>query len=216
MSEIKIVIADDQELIRESLSIVLGMELDFSIVGVVSDGVEAVQICTEKIPDIVLMDMNMPNMDGVAATAEIKRMNPDIKVIILTSYQEVDYVVEALNNGAEGYLLKAINPKNLAAGIRLVHSGGTLVTKEMAIFLTKNDSKKSDFLGNIYGLNKREMQLLTLLSKGYKNNEIAEELFLSEGTVKNYISNIYSKLEVSSRREAAKKALDEGIIKRLL
>lgn len=133
MSKIKMLIADDQELILESLHIVLSMEEDFEIVGLAKNGEEAVKSCEQLQPDIVLMDINMPVMDGVAATAKIKERTPATKVIILTSYREVEYVLTALSHGAEGYLLKAIHPKELAAGIRVVHAGGTLITQEMPV-----------------------------------------------------------------------------------
>ena len=153
----------------------------------------------------------------------IKEKWPDIKVIILTSYQDVDYVVRALSNGAEGYLLKTLHPRSLASSIRLVHSGGTLVTKEMAASLIKGHIHKTDDatvpknqhgvqkLNTLYGLSEREVEVLKLLALGLRNNEISERLFLSLGTVKNYISNIYAKLEVKGRREAANKAKSEGL-----
>ncbi|USK70488.1 response regulator [Peribacillus asahii] len=129
MEDIKVLIADDQELIRESLSIVLNMEEQLTVVGLAQDGEEAVRLCEKLVPDVVLMDINMPNMDGVSATKLIKDAWPHIRVIILTSYKDVDYVITALANGAEGYLLKSLHPRSLASSIRLVHSGGTLITK---------------------------------------------------------------------------------------
>lgn len=222
MGNIKVLIADDQGLIRESLSIVLNMEEQLTVVGLAVDGVEAVQLCEDLLPDVVLMDINMPNMDGVSATKVIKEKWPEIKVIILTSYQDVDYVVSALANGAEGYLLKSLHPRSLANSIRLVYSGGTLITKEMAsTLISRNLNKAEDFsvaktenreqnLTQLYGLSEREVEVLKLLAEGLRNNEISERLFLSAGTVKNYISNIYAKLEVKGRREAANKAKSEG------
>ena len=223
MENIKVLIADDQGLIRESLSIVLNMEEGLTIVGQAEDGNKAIQLCEEFEPDVVLMDINMPHLDGVSATKLIKEKWPDIKVIILTSYQDVDYVVRALSNGAEGYLLKTLHPRSLASSIRLVHSGGTLVTKEMAASLIKGHIHKTDDatvpknqhgvqkLNTLYGLSEREVEVLKLLALGLRNNEISERLFLSLGTVKNYISNIYAKLEVKGRREAANKAKSEGL-----
>lgn len=222
MGDIKVLIADDQGLIRESLSIVLNMEDGLTVVGQAEDGEKAIQLCDELAPDVVLMDINMPRLDGVSATKLIKEKWPDIKVIILTSYQDVDYVVRALSNGAEGYLLKTLHPKSLASSICLVHSGGTLVTKEMAAGLINSHIHKTDDaatqetehglkkLTTVYGLSDREVEVLKLLALGLRNNEISERLFLSNGTVKNYISNIYAKLEVKGRREAANKAKDEG------
>ena len=223
MGDIKVLIADDQGLIRESLSIVLNMEDGLNVVGQAEDGEKAIQLCEELAPDVVLMDINMPHLDGVSATKSIKEKWPDIKVMILTSYQDVDYVVRALSYGAEGYLLKTLHPRSLASSIRLVHSGGTLVTKEMAASLINSHIHKTDDnaaqktehgvkkLNTLYGLSEREVEVLKLLALGLRNNEISERLFLSNGTVKNYISNIYAKLEVKGRREAANKAKSEGL-----
>lgn len=222
MEDIKVLIVDDQGLIRESLSIVLNMEEQLKVVGLAKDGNEAVQMCESLLPDVVLMDINMPNLDGVSATKVIKEKWPGIKVIILTSYQDVDYVVSALANGAEGYLLKSLHPRSLASSIRLVHSGGTLITKEMASSLISSQlhrggdlslaksGKSAQNLTQLYGLSEREVEVLKLLADGLRNNEISERLYLSAGTVKNYISNIYAKLEVKGRREAATKAKSEG------
>lgn len=212
MAKIKVLLADDQELILESLHIVLSMEEDLEIVGLAKNGEEAIKGCEQFRPDIVLMDINMPVMDGVAATAMIKERIPAIKVIMLTSYREVEYVLAALSHGAEGYLLKAIHPRDLAAGIRVVHAGGTLITQEMASKMIKSMNNNSSTKSNEYGLSTREIEVLHKLALGLRNQDIAEALFLSEGTIKNYISTIYSKLNVSGRREAARKARDSGIM----
>lgn len=215
---IKVLIVDDQELIRESLSIVLGGEEDFDIVGVAEHGQMAIEQTKKLSPDLILMDIHMPLMDGVEATRQIKSLFPNVRVMILTTFQELEYVRGALATGAEGYLLKAIHPRDLAAGIRLVHHGGTLITQEIAKQLiadwvnpleqlkTEKNKKSS------HGLTDREVEVLEELSKGASNREIARKLFLTEGTVKNYISNIYSKLEVTGRHKAVFKAREEGII----
>lgn len=213
MGKIKVLLADDQELILESLYIVLSMEEDIEIVGLAKNGEEAVQHCHQFQPDMVLMDINMPVMNGVDATALIKERMPFIKVIMLTSYQEVEYVMAALSHGAEGYLLKAIHPRDLAAGIRVVHAGGTLISQEMASKMIKSMNTGSTIKNNEYGLSSREIEILQKLASGMRNRDIAEALFLSEGTVKNYISTIYSKLNVKGRQEAARKARDSGIMK---
>ncbi|MDN4067805.1 response regulator transcription factor [Paenibacillus vini] len=212
MAKIKVLIADDQELILESLHIVLSMEEDLEIVGLAKDGEEAIKGCEQLKPDIVLMDVNMPVMDGVAATALIKERIPATKIIMLTSYKEVEYVLAALSYGAEGYLLKAIHPKDLAAGIRVVQAGGTLISQEMASKMIKNMNNTTPAKSNEFGLTAREVDVLHKLAAGLRNQEIAEVLYLSEGTVKNYISTIYSKLNVKGRREATRKARDSGIM----
>ena len=162
MGDIKVLIADDQGLIRESLSIVLNMEDGLNVVGQAEDGEKAIQLCEKLAPDVVLMDINMPHLDGVSATKSIKEKWPDIKVMILTSYQDVDYVVCALSYGAEGYLLKTLHPRSLASSIRLVHSGGTLVTKEMAASLINSHLHKTDddaIQKNEHGVAKAEHSL---------------------------------------------------------
>jgi DNA-binding NarL/FixJ family response regulator len=215
---IKVLLVDDQELIRESLSIVLGGEIDFEIVGAAENGQAAIEKTIEFLPDVVLMDIHMPLLNGVEATAHIKQKFPHIKIIILTTFEELGYVRDALAAGAEGYLLKAIHPKDLAAGIRLVHHGGTLITQEIAKqlisqWIQPDQPKETMEKKNSFGLTEREIEVLEELSNGLSNREIARKLFLTEGTVKNYISNIYSKLEVSGRHKAVFKAKEEGIIK---
>lgn len=215
MAKIKVLLADDQELILESLNIVLSLDEDLEVVGLAKNGQEAIECCEQSQPDVVLMDINMPIIDGVAATARIKERFPAIQIIMLTSYREVEYVLAALSHGAEGYLLKAIHPKDLAAGIRVVHAGGTLITQEMASKMIKNMSNSPAAKSNEYGLSPREMTVLHKLASGLRNQDIAEALSLNEGTVKNYISTIYSKLNVKGRQEAARKARDSGIMDHL-
>lgn len=224
MPKIKVLIVDDQELILESLNIVLEMEDDIEVVGLAKNGEEAINHCEKSRPDIILMDINMPIMDGVVATEKIKPRFPLTKIIILTSYKEVEYVLAALSHGAEGFLLKAIHPKNLIAGIRVVHTGGTLISPEMADKMIKSMLKISSTMdtrvlepellrrNNEFGLSTREVEVLHKLAAGLRNQDIAKALYLSEGTVKNYISNIYSKLNVKGRREAAYKARETGIL----
>ncbi|WP_462409897.1 response regulator [Neobacillus sp. Marseille-QA0830] len=216
MSGIKLVIADDQELIRESLSIVLDMDNEIEIVGLAENGAEAITLCEQLSPSTILMDINMPVMDGISATKVIKQRWPDIKVMMLTTFQEVHHVIEALSLGAEGYLLKAIHPKDLIAGIKLIHKGGTLLPQDLAKLLVQqiNSHPAPDVQSNKnqYELTEREEDVLECIAQGLSNKNIAEKLFLSEGTVKNYISSIYHKLDVKDRFQAALKAQQEGLI----
>jgi DNA-binding NarL/FixJ family response regulator len=210
---IKVLIVDDQELIRESLSIVLTGEADLEIVGVAENGRAAVDQAARFSPDVILMDIHMPLMDGVEATRQIKQQFPALRVIILTTFQELEYVKEGLSAGAEGYLLKAIHPKDLAAGIRLVHHGGTLINQEIAKQLVADWISPSGQMKKVnFDLTEREVEILEELARGSTNREIARKLFLTEGTVKNYASSIYSKLDVIGRQKAVIKAKDEGII----
>ncbi|WP_409344141.1 response regulator [Paenibacillus sp. MBLB4367] len=231
MKPIKLLLVDDQDLIRESLHIVLDMDPDIEVVGMAENGRVAVELCEQHSPNVVLMDIHMPEMDGVEATRQIKSRWPDIRLIILTTFQEINYVVEALGAGAEGYLLKAIHPKDLASGIKWVHKGGTLIPQDIAKMMVSQLQNASNGpaapdIGGIgagrpeteqaksatYGLSERELQVLGCIADGLNNREISEKLFLSEGTVKNYISSIYSKLDVRDRIQATKKAQDEGML----
>jgi DNA-binding NarL/FixJ family response regulator len=229
MKEIKLLLADDQDLIRESLHIVLDMDPEIEVVGLAENGRIAVELCEKHQPSVVLMDIHMPEMDGVEATRQIKQRFPHIRVIILTTFQEIQYVVDALGAGAEGYLLKAIHPRDLASGIKWVSRGGTLIPQDIAKMLVtriqtgeqqdapspSSASHSADEHGkssSSYGLSDRELQVLHCIADGLNNREIAEKLFLSEGTVKNYISSIYSKMDVRDRIQATKKAQEEGMV----
>lgn len=224
---LKLLLVDDQDLIRESLHIVLDMDPDISVVGLAENGCAALKQCEEHQPDVVLMDIHMPVMDGVEATRQIKSQWPNIRVIILTTFQEISYVVDALGAGAEGYLLKAIHPKDLAAGIKWVHQGGTLIPQDIAKMLVQQARGAQEpperepaakpiteeaIRSDVYGLSEREVQVLHCIADGLSNKEIAEKLYLSEGTVKNYISSIYSKMDVRDRIQASKKAHEEGLL----
>jgi DNA-binding NarL/FixJ family response regulator len=209
--KIKLCIAEDQELLARSLQVVLNMEPDFEVVGIADNGLKAIELCEHMAPDIVLMDIHMPVMDGIEATKQIKQRWPHIKVIALTTFQDAAYAANVLNSGAEGYILKAIDPEDLAAGIRLVSRGETLITQDVLRMLFNTETKKL-WANNRFGLTERELEVLSCLSYGLSNREIAAKMLLSEGTVKNYISNIYTKLEVDNRALAVKKAVDEGLI----
>lgn len=217
---IKTIIVEDQELIRKSLKIVLESISDISIIGMAANGKEAIDLCEKENPEIVLMDIQMPEMDGVKATEEIKKRMPHIKVIILTTFQDINHVKKALNAGAEGYILKAVDPQFLVTGIHMVYHGGSLIPQELAkeVFRSFSTSEEKGVFEqspavNIYELNKQELKILKYLAQGISNKAISEKMFLSLGTVKNYISNIYSKLDVKNRSSAIMKAIDEKIIK---
>ncbi|MGZ7445484.1 response regulator [Paenibacillus sp. TH7-28] len=201
--KIKILLADDQPLIRESLRLLLGEEKDF-VIAVVGDGKQAIEFCEKNRPDIVLMDIHMPEMDGIAATKSIKETWPDIRIIMITTIEDGSLASEALRIGAEGYLLKSIHPKELAATIRLIYGGGTMISQDVAHQLFQ--SQTGDKALNPYELTEREIEVLRCLSEGLRNKEIAQRLHLSEGTVRNYISSIYLKLQVNGREEAIEKA----------
>ena len=207
--KIKILLADDQPLIRESLRLLLGEEKDFEVV-VAGNGKQALEQCEQGRPDIILMDINMPEMDGIAATKMIKEAWPGIRVIMITTIEDVSYAAEALRSGAEGYMLKSIHPKELAATIRLVYGGGTMISQDMAHQLFHKETGHTE--DNPYELTERELDVLQCLTEGLRNKAIAQKLHLSEGTIRNYISSIYLKLQVQGREEAVEKARNEHLI----
>ncbi len=216
MDKIRLLITEDQELIRSSLQIVLSIEEDLEVIGLAEHGEQAVKLCAEREPDVILMDINMPVMNGIEATKRIKQDHPNVKIIVLTTFQEMDYVIEALQSGAEGYLLKAIDTKDLVAGIRVVARGGTLITQDIAKALfaehVRRASGGSGPQEDKYALSKREAEVLRCLADGLSNQSIADKLFLSMGTVKNYISGLYAKLDVANRTEAVRKAQREELL----
>lgn len=218
---IKAAIVEDQEILRKSLKIVLESISDIEIIGTAENGEEAIALCEREELDVVLMDIQMPVMNGVTATEEIKKRWPHIKVIILTTFQDVTHVLNALNAGAEGYILKAVDPEFLVQGIKMVYHGGSLIPQQLAkeVFshIHANNVEHSELLDakdldNAYDLNGQELKVLKYLTQGLSNKDISEKMFLSVGTVKNYISNIYSKLNVKNRSAAIMKAMEESLI----
>jgi len=215
---IKVMIAEDQELIRQSLEFVISNKEDMKIVGLAATGKEAVELAKDKKPDVILMDIRMPEMDGVEASKVIKKMNPDIKIIILTTFDDDEYVFDALKNGASGYLLKGISLNELVESIRIVMNGGSLINPSVATKVCKFFSQmaEADYTSKIQNdalssLNKNELKIMKLIGMGLSNKEITKELNFSEGTVRNYISNILSKLNLRDRTQIAILAVQSGI-----
>ncbi|WP_035291019.1 response regulator transcription factor [Clostridium sp. KNHs214] len=198
----KIIIADDDGLIRDSLKLILDIEEDIEVVSTVSNGREAIEICREKNPDIVLMDVRMPILDGVLATKEIKSENPNIKVIILTTFKDDEYIAEAIKNGAEGYILKNQSADSIIESIRTVYNGNGVFQSEIlnSIMCMIESNKKCE---NKIPLSEREFEILKLIGAGLSNKEISKELYLSEGTVRNYVTNLLEKLQLRDRTQLA-------------
>lgn len=215
---IKVMIAEDQELIRQSLEFVISNKEDMKIVALAATGKQAVELAKEKKPDVILMDIRMPEMDGVEATKIIKKMYPEIKIIVLTTFDDDEYVFDALKNGASGYLLKGISLNELVESIRIVMNGGSLINPTIATKVCKFFSQmaEADYTNKIQSdalssLNKNELKIMKLIGMGYSNKEITKELNFSEGTVRNYISNILSKLDLRDRTQIAILAVQTGI-----
>jgi DNA-binding NarL/FixJ family response regulator len=208
MDTIRVLIADDQSLFLESLSTFLhNYAEDIQVVGLARNGAEALQKAAELEPDIVLMDVHMPVMDGVEATERLVESRPGIKILILSTYDEDEYVRKALNLGAAGYLLKDISPTELIASIRALKSGAVqispqIVAKLMRSFVVEEPSPVSELAEKLEwfeSLTRREREIFTLIATGYDNSQIAASLHIAEHTVRNHVSMIYSKLEVQDR-----------------
>ncbi len=213
---IRLCIVDDHSFIRDSLHTILDGQEDLQVVGVAEDGEQAVELCRSLNPDLILMDLEMPNQDGIRATQIIKETWPDIRVLILSTFQDTERAKEIMRSGADGYLLKSIESRELAETIRLVYRGGTVINQDLFHKMWDgNDEEesvgpRSD--GEEYGLTKRELEVLNLLSQGNRYKTISEKLYLSNGTVRNYASTLYDKLGVNNREEAVQKARDAGLL----
>ncbi|MGZ4111634.1 MAG: DUF4077 domain-containing protein [Tumebacillaceae bacterium] len=223
-SEIRLLLVEDHELIAESFRILLGMEADFHVVGLAGNGEEAIRKCEQEVPDVILMDIQMPVMDGIEATRQIKQRWPHVKVVILTTFQDIENAALAISLGAEGYLMKSVQPKYLAETIRIVHAGGTLISMETAKLLVEERAATHQAAPTVHDeghmpsdelrgtLSPKEIEILTYMADGLKYKEIAQRMNYSEGTVKNYVSILYSKLSVENRMQAVKKAHEANLI----
>lgn len=203
---INVLVADDQKLFAESLrTLIQTYAQDMEVIGIADDGKNAVALTEELQPDVVLMDVRMPNMDGVEAAKIIIKRFPNIRVMMLSTFDEDEYVKEALHCGAAGYLLKDISPTELIASIRAIMEGAIQISPSVAEKLVDQIYQKRDgknpSLSWYHTLSKREKEIFKLISKGYGNKQIAQELYIAEQTVRNYVSNIYSKLNVNDRFE---------------
>ncbi|HEU4741350.1 MAG TPA: response regulator transcription factor [Meiothermus sp.] len=209
---IRIVLADDHALFRQGLRSLLEAEPDLRVIGEAKDGREALRHALEAHPDIVLMDIQMPGLDGVQATQEILREWPQAKVIMLTMYRQDAYVFEAVKAGARGYMLKDADAKDLLEAIRRVNNGEVLLDAELAEQIIQDFKAKREATPKPHAeLSDREVQILKLVAQGYTNLEIAGELSLSEKTVRNRLSEIFQKLHLNNRTQAALYALREGL-----
>lgn len=214
---IKVLIADDQELIRESLKIVLNTHEDLQVIDTVEDGFGVLDSLKRNIPDVILMDIRMPRMDGVYCTKMVKEAYPDVKIIILTTFDDDDFVFSALKFGTSGYLLKGVSMDGLYQAILTVVSGGAMINPDIATKVFRLFSKMANTNyainvndDNVRELNKPEWKVIQQVGFGLSNKEIAQKLFLSEGTVRNYLSSILSKLELRDRTQLAIWAVQTG------
>ncbi len=209
MSEnIKVLIVDDQQLVRDGIKALLEIKEDFTIVDTASDGQQAMEIVQKTPVDVVLMDIRMPGMGGIEATRQIRQMNKDIRIIMLTTFNNDDYIVKAIKAGANGYLLKDIPKDDLAEAIRLAYRGVSQFSSDtIGMLVERNLLRDTDGSPEpeeeISLLNEKEYDILCMIAEGYSNREIAEELFFTEGTVKNYVSKVLNTLHLRDRVQAA-------------
>jgi DNA-binding NarL/FixJ family response regulator len=209
---IKILIVDDHPVVREGIGAMLKREPDFKIVGEASNGVEAVEKARELSPDVMLMDLRMPEMDGVEAITRIKEEKPEIKFIILTTYSDDEYIFKGIAAGARAYLLKDAPRDELFKAIRAVYRGESLIQPVVASRVLDKLAELSKKNPSAETLSDREVEVLRLMAKGVSNSNIAEELSITQSTVKTHITSIFQKLNVTTRTEAVTTALRRGII----
>lgn len=201
---VNVLIADDDELIRSSLKIILDMDGGIHVSGTCTNGDEAFRrVMSEPDIEVVLMDVRMPVCDGVLATKKILELRPSVKIIILTTFDDDEYIFEALKNGAKGYLLKNVSPDRIIEAIKVVQSGSLLVHQGVAARLSHMLQKGNEDCLSGQDLNETDKNIIKLIADGYTNKEIADRVFLSEGTVKNRISDILDKLQLRDRTQIA-------------
>lgn len=215
---IKIMIADDQQLIRDSLKIILDANPDFTVTDTVANGQEVLTSIKKKKPDIILMDVRMPVMDGTVCTKYVKEKYPSIKVIILTTFDDDDFIFSALKYGASGYLLKGASTKELYQAIKTVYHGGAMINPDIAekVFRLFSKMAQANYAIQVNdkdtkNFSQHEWRVIQQVGLGLSNKEIAAKLFLSEGTVRNYISKILDKLQLRDRTQLAIWAVQTGV-----
>lgn len=225
--KISIVIIDDHQLFREGVKRILAMEPEFDIVADGEDGSEALDLVKEHRPDVILMDINMPQMNGVEATRELIKAFPHVKVLILSIHDDESYVTHVLKTGASGYLLKEMDADALVEAVKVVASGGAYIHPKVTHNLIKEyrrlateDDKHEESIGYreveyrkpLHILTRRECEVLQLMTDGQSNRAIGESLFISEKTVKNHVSNILQKMSVNDRTQAVVEAIKKGYV----
>jgi NarL family two-component system response regulator LiaR len=204
-------LVDDHDMVRRGLATFLMAKQDLVLVGEAADGIEALEVCAEVQPDVILMDLVMPGMDGAEATRTIRERWPDVQVIALTSFQEKNLIKEALKAGAIGYLLKNVTVEELSAAIRSAHAGQSALAPEAIRVLLQDEEDTAEKIPD-YKLTAREQEVLVLLVEGLNNRQIAERLFVSRATAKAHVSHILEKLNVSNRAEAITLALRHKLV----
>ncbi len=215
---IRVLLVDDQALFREGLETLLSVHKDIQIVGLASNGREAVDVAAQVHPDVVLMDVRMPVLDGVRATRLLLETLPGCRVIVLTTFDDDEYIFDALRAGAAGYLLKDVASARLVDAIRATARGESILEPSVAAKVIAEFTRVSSMVPSaqmaqlVEPLSERELEILTLIARGGSNKEIADQLFIAEGTVKNHVTHILGKLDVRDRTQAALKARELGLL----
>lgn len=210
---IKLLIADDHSMVREGLTQLLELETDLEVIGEASNGQEAFEMVEKKKPDILLLDINMPIMNGIDLLTKLKKEKVNIRVLILTIHNEVEYLLKAVEIGCEGYILKDSNSTLLKRAIYAVYRGENYIQPTLIPVLNAGLVNKTSQNSKLNDLTKREIEVLKLLAEGLFNKEIAYKLDISERTVKNHVSNIFRKIDVSDRTQAAVFAIKNELVK---
>lgn len=210
--KIKVMITDDHKMVREGIKQLLELNDSISVVGMASDGVECISSLKDNKPDLLLLDINMPVKNGLEALEEIKKSDLDVKVILLTVHNEVDYLLKAIEVGADGYVLKDSGSAELINAIEIVMGGESYIQPDMIPMLNSKMISRNSDKEKMKNLTKRELEVLVLVSEGMFNKEIADQLSISERTVKNHISSIFKKIDVADRTQAAVFAIRNNLI----
>jgi len=213
---IRILIVDDHEVVRDGLSVMMERQDDFQVVGEATNGQEAVDKALSLRPDVILMDLRMPEMDGVEAMRRIRAEQEDAKFLVLTTYDSDEYIFDAIEAGAKGYLLKDASREDLFRAVRTVYQGESLIEPGVVSRVLNRLTELSHRAAHgpdHPALSEREVEVLQLMARGSANKQIAADLSITESTVKTHVANIFQKLEVSHRTEAVTKAMSQGIIK---
>lgn len=212
---ISVLLVDDHAMVRQGVKAFLVTQPDLSVVGEAGSGAEAVKLAAQFIPDVVLMDLIMPDMDGVEATRKVKQVSPRSQIVVLTSYHEDEHIFPALKAGALSYILKDVSAEELASAVRKAATGEAVLHPRVAARVIKElQGRRENALNPFTELSEREFEVLKLIAEGMSNAEMAAKLVLSEKTIKGHVSNILSKLHLADRTQAAVYAWREGVVRR--
>jgi len=210
---IRVILVDDQLLLRESISYLLENDKEIEVVGMGENGYEAIELCQKFNPDVILMDIEMPKLDGVSATKKIKESFPKVKIIILTTFENPDNIMESFVNDADGYIVKNISHKDLVRTIKCVNNGLTVIHKSVKKIMIDRFRGLADYKSKYKDLlTEREIEIIKRIAAGCSNKEIALDLSYSQGTIKNNVSKILDKLNMSDRMQIAIFAIENGIV----